>query len=145
MNARTWLYAHCAPEKLIKKTDFYQFLNMKWTNARFLRTQCACAIIIHVNRFSWASICFCITWRLLQTSRNVKICFLSYNSDQVSKMYLLFQKKSQNSCRLLLSHIKSTRHFGVKAVVPLFVMEGTKNILFGSSTTELTFSNFELE
>ena len=71
--------------------------------------------------------------------------FLSYNSDQVSKMYLLFQKKSQNSCRLLLSHIKSTRHFGVKAVVPLFVMEGTKNILFGSSTTELTFSNFELE
>ena len=141
MNERAWLYAHCAPENLIKKNrnDFYPFLNMKWTNARFLRTQSACAIIIHANRFSWASICFWITWRLLQTSRNVNICFLSYNTDQVSKMYLLFQKKCQNSSRLLLSHIKSTRRFGVKVVVPLFVMEGTKNILFGSSTTDFFF------
>ena len=100
MNARAWSYAHCAPENLIKKkkrNDFYPFLSMKWTNARFLRTQSACAIIIHANRFSWANICFWITWRLLQTSRNVNICFLSYNTDQVSKMYLLFQKKCQNS------------------------------------------------
>ena len=51
-------------------------------------------------------------------------------------LYFFFQKKT---------HIKSTRHFAVKAVVQLFVMEGTKNILFGSSTTELTFSSFELE
>ena len=46
---------------------------------------------------------------------------------------------------VLLSLINSTRHFGVKAVVLLFVMQGTKNTLFGSGTTELTFLNFELE
>ena len=35
--------------------------------------------------------------------------------------------------------IKSTRDFGVKAVVQLFVMEGTRNTFFGSSTTDLPF------